>query len=154
MSSQPNAQTAQFKAVDATLQRMAHHKGVLGLLVVSPKDGNVWKTCLPPSSPFDEKKLGIHAEKLHAFVSLTRSIVRTLDVHNELLFLRLRSKKHEFIISPEKEFVVIVIQDYRVQNEELQPRKQESDKKATEASAKVDGGKLPEQGDPGTVEQT
>ena len=101
MTSQPVPLT-QVQAVEKTLLRISNHKGVLGLLVISPKDGYVWKTCLPSSSPFDEKKLVIHAEKLHAFISLTRSIVRTLDVHNELLFLRLRSRKHEFIVSPEK----------------------------------------------------
>ena len=92
----------QVKVVEGILSRIANHNGVLGLLVISPRDGSIWKTCISSSSPFDEKKLALHAEKLHAFVGLTRSITRTLDVGNELLFLRIRSKKYEFIVSPER----------------------------------------------------
>ena len=92
----------QIAVVENMLQRIAGQKGVLGLLVISPKDGSVWKTCISESSTFDEKALGLHAEKLHAFVGLTRSITRTIDVGNDLVFLRLRSRKYEFIVSPEK----------------------------------------------------
>ncbi|KAJ9466843.1 flagellar outer arm dynein-associated protein [Diplonema papillatum] len=137
----------QVKVVDEMLNRIAGHRGVLGLLVVSPKDGSVWKTCVNGQTPFEEKKLSVHAEKLHAFVTLARSVVRTLDVSNDLIFLRIRSKKHEFIISPEKDFVLIVIQDYHLTTEEqlsTSPSKSpllEADKKA-KATAK-DGSESP-----------
>eukprot|EP00755_Sulcionema_specki_P008069 Sspe_Gene.39937::Locus_19246_Transcript_10_10_Confidence_0.370_Length_588::g.39937::m.39937/K10419/DYNLRB, DNCL2; dynein light chain roadblock-type len=115
----PTPQQVQQKVVEDTLTRIANHQGVLGLLVVNPRDGSVWKAAAPQGgSWFDEKKAATHAEKIHAFVNLTRSIVRTLSVENELTFLRLRSKKHEFIISPEKDFLLVVIQDYRVRAEE------------------------------------
>eukprot|EP01059_Diplonema_ambulator_P017514 TRINITY_DN2952_c0_g1_i2.p2 TRINITY_DN2952_c0_g1~~TRINITY_DN2952_c0_g1_i2.p2 ORF type:complete len:116 (+),score=15.28 TRINITY_DN2952_c0_g1_i2:38-385(+) len=99
----------QVQVVEDMLHRIAGHKGVLCLLVVNPKDGTIWKSCVSAPQQFDEKKLAFHAEKLHSFVSLARSIVRTLDVHNDLMFLRLRSKKHEFVISPEKGTFVLLL---------------------------------------------
>jgi len=37
--------------------------------------------------------------------------VRTLDPQDDLTFLRVRSKKHEIMVAPDKEYVLIVIQD-------------------------------------------
>eukprot|EP01061_Rhynchopus_euleeides_P023396 TRINITY_DN38090_c0_g1_i1.p2 TRINITY_DN38090_c0_g1~~TRINITY_DN38090_c0_g1_i1.p2 ORF type:complete len:140 (+),score=44.31 TRINITY_DN38090_c0_g1_i1:236-655(+) len=119
----------QVKVVEVMLQRISNHKGVLGLLVISPRDGTVWKTCAPPGSAFDEKKLAQHAEKIHAFVGLTRSIVRTLDVGNDLMFLRVRSKKYEFIISPDRDYVLIVIQDHHLRLEEAKSLLPSADKR-------------------------
>ena len=39
------------------------------------------------------------------------AIVRDLDPSNELTYLRLRSRKHEVLIAPEKEFILIVVQN-------------------------------------------
>lgn len=40
-----------------------------------------------------------------------RSVVRDLDPTNDLTFLRIRSKKHEVMVAPDKEFILIVIQN-------------------------------------------
>lgn len=40
-----------------------------------------------------------------------RSVVRDLDPSNDLTFLRIRSKKHEIMIAPDKDFIMIVIQN-------------------------------------------
>jgi dynein light chain roadblock-type len=37
-------------------------------------------------------------------------VVRTLDENDELAFLRIRSKKHEIMIAPDKDYVLVVIQ--------------------------------------------
>ena len=37
--------------------------------------------------------------------------VRTLDDTDELAFLRIRSKKHEIMIAPDKDYVLVVIQN-------------------------------------------
>lgn len=39
-----------------------------------------------------------------------RSVVRDLDPSNDLTFLRIRSKKHEIMVAPDKDFILIVIQ--------------------------------------------
>lgn len=40
-----------------------------------------------------------------------RSVVRDLDPGNDLTFLRIRSKKHEIMVAPDKDFILIVIQN-------------------------------------------
>ena len=40
-----------------------------------------------------------------------RSVVRDLDPQNDLTFLRLRSRKHEIMVAPDREYMLIVIQD-------------------------------------------
>ena len=36
---------------------------------------------------------------------------RTLDEGDELAFLRVRSKKHEIMIAPDKDYILVVIQN-------------------------------------------
>jgi dynein light chain roadblock-type len=38
-------------------------------------------------------------------------IVRTLDETDSLTFLRLRSQKHEIMVAPDKDYILIVIQN-------------------------------------------
>jgi dynein light chain roadblock-type len=45
-----------------------------------------------------------------------RSVVRDLDPTNDLTFLRIRSKKHEIMVAPDREFLLIVVQDPTVSN--------------------------------------
>lgn len=40
-----------------------------------------------------------------------RSVVRDLDPSNDMTFLRVRSKKHEIMVAPDKDFILIVIQN-------------------------------------------
>ena len=37
--------------------------------------------------------------------------MRTLDPQNDLTFLRVRSKKHEIMVAPDKDYMLIVIQN-------------------------------------------
>jgi dynein light chain roadblock-type len=37
--------------------------------------------------------------------------VRDLDPTNELMFLRIRSKKHEIMVAPDKAYLLIVVQN-------------------------------------------
>jgi dynein light chain roadblock-type len=41
-----------------------------------------------------------------------RNMVRELDPTNDITFLRIKSKQHEVLISPEKDSILIVIQDH------------------------------------------
>lgn len=38
-------------------------------------------------------------------------MVRTLDDSDELAFLRVRSKKHEIMIAPDKDYCLVVVQN-------------------------------------------
>jgi dynein light chain roadblock-type len=39
------------------------------------------------------------------------SVIRDLDPNDQLRFLRLKSQKHEIIVAPEKEYILVTIQD-------------------------------------------
>ena len=43
--------------------------------------------------------------------SKARSVVRDIDPTNDLTFLRIRSKKHEIMVAPEKDYLLIVVQN-------------------------------------------
>ena len=40
-----------------------------------------------------------------------KSIVRDLDPSNELTYLRIKSRKHEVLVAPEDDFILIVVQN-------------------------------------------
>ena len=50
-------------------------------------------------------------EAFHLDSGRIDAIVRDLDPSNELTFLRIRSRKHEVLVAPEKEFILIVVQN-------------------------------------------
>ncbi|KAI8474296.1 MAG: putative bithoraxoid-like protein [Monoraphidium minutum] len=91
-------------SVMETLERVQKHKGVLGLLVVG-EEGQVHK------STFDEALTADYADMIPGLTALARSMVRELDPLNDLEFLRIRSAKHEIMVAPRDEFVLIVVQD-------------------------------------------
>jgi len=39
------------------------------------------------------------------------SVIRTMDANDDLTFLRIRSKQHEILVAPDKEYSLIVIQN-------------------------------------------
>jgi len=43
--------------------------------------------------------------------SKARSVIRTLDPQNDITFLRIRSKKHEIMVAPDKDYLLFVIQN-------------------------------------------
>lgn len=64
-------------------------------------------------NPFIVKLLFTSA--LSEAVKLTFHLIpencRTLDGGDELAFLRVRSKKHEIMIAPDKDYILVVIQN-------------------------------------------
>lgn len=51
-----------------------------------------------------------YAGLLSTLCQKSRSAVRELDPSNDVTFLRLRSHKHEILVAPDKEYVLVVIQ--------------------------------------------
>ena len=94
--------------VEETIKRIQSHKGVQGIVVVN-NDG------IPIRSTLENAVTVQYAGLVSQLVVKSRSAVRTLDPQNDLTFLRLRSKKHEIMISPDKEFTLVVIQDPNAQ---------------------------------------
>uniref|UniRef100_A0A8C7C5F2 Dynein light chain roadblock n=1 Tax=Oncorhynchus kisutch TaxID=8019 RepID=A0A8C7C5F2_ONCKI len=86
---------------EETLKRIQTHKGVIGTIVVNAEG----KTTLDNSTTVQ------YAGLLHQLTMKARSTVRDIDPQNDLTFLRIRSKKHEIMVAPDKEYLLIVIQN-------------------------------------------
>lgn len=72
-----------------------------------------FKFCLgiPVKSTLDNSTTVQYAGLISQLADKARSVVRDLDPTNDLTFLRVRSKKHEIMVAPDKDFILIVIQN-------------------------------------------
>uniref|UniRef100_A0A8C9WF45 Dynein light chain roadblock n=1 Tax=Scleropages formosus TaxID=113540 RepID=A0A8C9WF45_SCLFO len=80
------------------------HKGVIGIIVVNAEG-------IPIRTTLDNSTTVQYAAQLHHLTMLSRSAVRELDPQNDLTFLRIKSKKHEIMVAPEKDYLLVVIQN-------------------------------------------
>mmetsp|Transcript_15398 Transcript_15398/g.33292 ORF Transcript_15398/g.33292 Transcript_15398/m.33292 type:complete len:97 (+) Transcript_15398:161-451(+) len=90
--------------VEETMKRINSHKGVLGIIIVN-NDG------IPIRTTLDAQVTVQYAALVTHLASKARSVVRKLDEQNDLHFLRIRSKKHEIMVAPDNEYVLIVVQN-------------------------------------------
>lgn len=79
---------------------------------------NLWITLIiihfsgiPIKSTMDNTTTVQYAGLISQLSDKARSVVRDLDPTNDLTFLRIRSKKHEIMVAPDKEFILIVVQN-------------------------------------------
>lgn len=66
---------------------------------------------IPVKSTLDNSTTVQYAGLMSQLADKARSVVRDLDPVNDLTFLRVRSKKHEIMVAPDKDFILIVIQN-------------------------------------------
>ncbi len=78
--------------VEETLKRIQSHRGVLGVIIIN-SDG------IPIKTTMDNAQTVQYAALIGQLTDKTRSTVRDLDPTNELTFFRIRSKKHEIMVS-------------------------------------------------------
>ncbi|KAI9222580.1 hypothetical protein BC828DRAFT_378129 [Blastocladiella britannica] len=90
--------------VEETLKRLSAHKGVQGIVIVNSEG-------IPIRSTLDNSLTVQYSALITQLASKARSVVRDLDPQNDLTFLRIRSKKHEIMVAPDKEYIMIVIQN-------------------------------------------
>lgn len=89
--------------VEETLRRIQSHRGVKGVLIVSAAG-------VPIRSDLEPEDTKTYAALLSQLAKKASSVVRTLDETDELTFLRIRSKKHEIMIAPDPDYLLIVVQ--------------------------------------------
>ena len=75
-----------------------------GVLIVN-HSGSAIRSSLPPAETEQ------YAALLSQLVAKALSVARTLDPTDDLTFLRVRSKNHEIMVAPDKEYLLIVIQN-------------------------------------------
>jgi dynein light chain roadblock-type len=91
--------------IEDTFNRINNHKGVRGIIIVN-SDGIPIKTTIEDGNLSTQ-----YAQLITSLAAKARHVVRDLDPTNDLTFLRIRSKKYEIMVAPEKEFILIVIQE-------------------------------------------
>jgi len=89
--------------VEETLKRIQSHKGVVGTIVVNSEG-------IPIKTTLDNSTTVQYASLIHSLTLKARSTVRDIDPSNDLKFLRIRSRKNEIMCAPDREFLLIVIQ--------------------------------------------
>jgi len=90
--------------IEDTLKRIQSHRGVKGVLIIN-NDG------IPIRTNMNSEDSENYCSMLSQLVQKATSVVRTLDNNDDLTFLRVRSKQHEILIAPDKEYVLIVVQN-------------------------------------------
>ncbi|KAK5873157.1 dynein light chain roadblock-type 1 [Gymnodraco acuticeps] len=90
--------------VEETLKRIQSQKGVQGIIIVNSEG-------IPVKTTLDNASTVQYAGLIHQLVMKARSTVRDIDPQNDLTFLRIRSKKNEIMIAPDKDYFLIVIQN-------------------------------------------
>ncbi|KAM8711581.1 hypothetical protein ACLKA7_012148 [Drosophila subpalustris] len=93
--------------VEETLKRIQSHKGVVGTIVVNNEG-------IPVKSTLDNTTTVQYAGLMSQLADKARSVVRDLDPSNDMTFLRVRSKKHEIMVAPDKDFILIRPHSVRV----------------------------------------
>ena len=81
--------------VEETLKRINSHKGVVGIVIANHEG-------VPIRSTLETAVAEQMSSSLLGLAAKARSAVRNLDPQNDLTFLRIRSKKHEILVAPEK----------------------------------------------------
>ncbi|KAI8098745.1 uncharacterized protein BX664DRAFT_319480 [Halteromyces radiatus] len=90
--------------MEETLKRISSRKGVKGVIIMNHAGQTIRTT-------MDTELTKQYAMQYSALVVQSQTTVTTLDEENELTFLRIRTKKHEVMIAPNEEYVLLVIQN-------------------------------------------
>jgi len=101
--------------IEETVNRIRNHKSVQGLLICNA-EGKIIRNNFQ-SNPVKESI----AKNIPQLAIKARNTIRDLDPSNDLTFLRIRSRDYEVMAAPDKEFVLIVIQDTKVEKKEGEP---------------------------------
>jgi dynein light chain roadblock-type len=116
--------------VEETLKRIQSHRGVKGILIVNSdgvpirsnlsqvreyahRDLDISASFMPPTGwlGFPQDLADSYAALITQLATKASSVVRTMDANDDLTFLRIRSKQHEILVAPDKEYSLIVIQN-------------------------------------------
>lgn len=98
---------AEHQNIEELLKNVTQHPGVKGFIIVNSEG-------IPIRHSFDEtdRALAIqYAGLLQLLAMKTKAAITQIDQGNDLVFLRLRSRNHEILVAPEKDYLLIVIQE-------------------------------------------
>ena len=90
--------------VENTLNRINTHRGVKGVMIVNSNGVAI-------KSTMSQKQTIEYGSLIKQFTTNVESTVTWLHKDEAVNFIRIRSKQHEIMIAPEKEFTLIVLQN-------------------------------------------
>ena len=65
---------------------------------------------IPIKTTLDNHLTTQYAGLINQLVDQAKAMFKEMDSANDLTFLRMRTKKHEILVAPDKEYLLIVIQ--------------------------------------------
>ena len=89
--------------IDETVERIKSTKGVIGVIVMD-WEGRAIKSTL------DEEGTAQYIGQLLPLAEKSKATVQELDSNDDLTFIRLRSRKHEIMLVPDKQYLMAVVQ--------------------------------------------
>mmetsp|Transcript_34817 Transcript_34817/g.83263 ORF Transcript_34817/g.83263 Transcript_34817/m.83263 type:complete len:126 (-) Transcript_34817:53-430(-) len=90
--------------LEDTVKRITSHKGVEGVIVMDRR-GAVLKSTL------SDDQTRAHAGVLADLTARAAQIAQLLNPEDELTYLRMYSKQREVMISPDKDYLLVVMQN-------------------------------------------
>ncbi|KAG0152282.1 hypothetical protein CROQUDRAFT_667189 [Cronartium quercuum f. sp. fusiforme G11] len=113
-ASQPIQSSASITAppeVEATIQRLSQHKNVRAVIILN-KDGVVIRSAGPILQGSDGLVvLRRYASEARKMVEATSKSIEGMEVDDQLRLLRIRTRLHELLITPDPNFILVVVQD-------------------------------------------
>merc|ERR1719217_599810 len=91
------------------------NKGVQLIIIVN--NNGVPIRWVPANTPYED--VVHHASLITELAHLSARSVNDLDPMNDWTFLRVRSEKHEIMVCPEKDFMMIVLQDPNIDDKKV-----------------------------------
>jgi dynein light chain roadblock-type len=88
--------------VDETLKRIQAQKGVTGVIIMDNLGRSIRST-------LDDEATTKHTVLLRQLCDKSKSVTKELDSTNDLSFLRLKTKKNEIMVAPDKDYLLAVI---------------------------------------------
>lgn len=90
--------------VKDTLKRIEEHPNVVGVIIMD-RDGQ------PVHSTLDAMETAYYIKQCSSLTAIARGTIRETDPTDDLQFFRIRTKKFEIMLAPERDYLLIVLQN-------------------------------------------
>ncbi|XP_077503278.1 dynein light chain roadblock-type 2-like [Amblyomma americanum] len=90
--------------VEEIFKKLKDQEGVVGVVVTTAEGA-------PIRTSFDHTTTLQYSSLVTRLCEQARSTLRDLEPGNDLTFLRMRTKKHEVMIAPDKNYCLVVVQN-------------------------------------------
>lgn len=88
--------------LEEKFQELASTKSVRGVIILNQEGA-------PVKSSLDTKTTEAYASMMHELVATARRLFMDADPNNDLTFMRMRTRKHEIMVAPDKQYVLVVV---------------------------------------------